>query len=386
MKRIFLLAFVGLFVFSCSSNSDKDGGKDKKAKAAKLPKIEQSVRFKRVWSASVGSSVDKRFSNIQPGLGDEQVFLASVNGAIAAFGLEKGRRLWRSNIESDISAGIGYSDSKVFVGTFAGEVFAIDATNGEVLWSAQLTSEILSVPAAANGVVVAQTIDGRLFGLDAESGEQRWRYDHTVPSLTLRSTASPVIYRDQVYTAFGNGQVVCLDLAEGSLEWDARVSRPIGRNELEKIIDIDGSPVIDAGFVYAASNNGAVVSFARTQGRPIWKQDLSSYLPLALGNNHIFAVSNDAHVVAYNAVNGDIAWVNEELDLRELGAPTAFENYVLTIDSDDFLHVLDQNDGRFVARFKPSGDDFISPIHVKNDRFYVLSGNGSLSVYETQSK
>lgn len=379
MQHYLFAALLCVILFGCSSNSDKE------EQAAKLPDIEQNVRFKRIWSASIGDSFDKRFSNIQPGVSATHVYLANVEGGVSAHESERGKRVWRTKIDLDISAGVGHASGRVFVGTFAGKLVALDADTGEELWRSSVTSEILSVPAANADVVVAQTIDGRLFGFASETGKQLWRYDHTVPSLTLRSTASPVIYRDRLYTAFGNGQLVCLDLSDGSLAWDARVSQPKGRNELEKIVDIDGSPVIDAAFIYAASNNGAVASFALTQGRPLWKQDLSSFLPVALGVGRVFAVSNNSDIVAYNAVNGDIDWVNEQLHLRDLGAPAAFKNYVLAIDSDDYLHILNQSDGELVGRFKPSGDDFIAPIKVEGDQFYVLSGDGNLSVYRAQT-
>jgi outer membrane protein assembly factor BamB len=116
----------------------------------------------------------------------------------------------------------------------------------------------------------------------------------------------------------------------------------------------------------------------------LWRQDISSFLPLAVGNDQVYAVSNDSHIVAYNAINGDIVWTNDLLDLRNLGAPAVYKDYVLVIDEDDYLHILNQSDGSFVGRLKPSGDDFVSPIKVDGGRFYVLSGDGTLSAYGAQ--
>lgn len=376
-KTVLSLAVLAVLA-ACSSNDPKKQA----LKPASLVDFEPSIKIKKLWSTSVGSGRDKRYSKFAPAIAEKAIYVSDVDGRIFAVDKENGKRLWQTKLKKTaLSAGVGYAGNKVFVGTYDGELIALDAANGEKLWQAETSSEILAVPAANNEVVVAQTIDGRLFGFNATSGETRWRYDHVVPSLTVRGEASPLMTRTQLVAAFGNGQVVALNPEDGGLQWSGRVSQPKGGNELERVVDVDGTPLEQGGFIYAASYQGAIAAFSKVTGKVAWKQDLSTLNSLTASSSRIFSVDENSHVIAFNSVNGNIEWRNDQLHRRNLSAPLAYNDYVLAIDDDDYLHVMSASDGSFVYRFKPAGDGFDAQPKVFGDRFLLLSEDGTLSAY-----
>ncbi|WP_096084444.1 outer membrane protein assembly factor BamB [Agaribacterium haliotis] len=377
MKLRSVLALCLLFaVAACSSNKNKD-----ELKRSGLADFDATVKIKRDWGKGFGSGRDKRASNLMAALDEQRLFVADAKGRVYAYDLERKKNLWKSNVDSDIAAGVGLGRQNVYVGTFKGELIALDAETGEQKWLAETSSEILSVPATSSTVVVAQTIDGRLYGFSTRDGKQLWRYDHAVPALTLRGTANPVVQRNQVIAAFANGQIVALNVRDGALLWSGRVSSPKGRHDLEKMIDIDGSPIIDGGMVYAATYQGALASFSKAKGQVLWKQDLSSYRNLAVDGAHVYAVTDESHVVAFNAANGSILWTNEQMQMRGLDSPLLLDNYVLVIDDDDYLHVLNKADGSFAGRRKLSGDGFSAPMLFVDGGFLALSDDGKVSIY-----
>ena len=376
------LAIVSLLIASlvgCSSNDKKE------LKEAPLIKFSATAKACKNWSATIGSGRDKRYSKLVPAVFSDRVYASDVEGNVYALNLDSGKRVWKSRLKEAISASTGVNSHSVFVGTFSGELIALSADNGEEKWRVSVSSEILAVPAANERVVVAQTIDGRAFAFDAYSGEALWRYDHTVPSLTLRGTANPVIYRNQVLLAFGNGQLVSLQLSDGALKWDARLSQPKGRTELEKMIDIDATPFFSGGLIYAANYQGAIAAYSAAQGQAVWKQDLSTYQDLSVANGKVYAVTEESAVIAFNAGSGVQDWMNDQMLRRMLGAPAAYGDYVLTLDYEGYMHVLSADDGSFAARFKPAGDDFTSAIVVSDSAFLVLSDDGRLSSYTLQT-
>lgn len=237
------------------------------------------------------------------------------------------------------------------------------------------------MPVSDSKVVVAQSIDGRVYGFSAEDGSQLWRYDHVVPSLTLRGAANPVISRNKVIVAFANGQLVTLNVADGALLWNARVSQPKGRTELEKMVDIDGTPVVDGSLIYAATYHGAIAVLSQGKGKVLWKQDLSTYNNVIVGTDRVFGVTEESHVVAFNSANGSIEWTNDQLHKRNIGSPILIGAYLAVIDDDGYLHLLSQKDGSFAYRFKPKGNGFRSPMIPYENGFIVLSNNGKLTAY-----
>lgn len=376
LKALLLVLVSCSLLISCSSNDEK-----KALKAVKLPSFVPSVKIERNFRSSVGQGKDKRISRFVPAVHEGIVYASDVKGKVFAYDIESGKRLWKTKLKKSISASIAYSNKTLILGGFDGEVIALSAESGEPLWEAQTSSEILSVPTANDDTVVVQTLDGRLFGFTLESGELSWQYDHVMPSLTLRGTADPLIIRKQLISAFDNGQLVSLNAKDGSLKWSARVSQPKGRTELDKLNDIDGTPLVKGGFVYAATYNGAVAAFSKSEGELKWRQDVSSHRNLVATNSALIVVTEESHITAYDLLDGRILWANNQLHRRGLGSPALLGEYIAVVDDEGYMHVINPADGSFVARKKPAGSGFNFPMLTTGETLFILSDSGTLSAY-----
>jgi len=382
MLRVVLLLVYVIFLSGCSSNKDKD----EQSKVAKLIDFDSTVEVKRLWTANTGEGKNRRYLRLVPAITNKAIYAADANGTVTALDLKTGKRLWRTETEYRVSGGLGAAPGLVIFGTLEGEVVALNAATGEKLWQSVASSEILAPPASNGSIVVAQTIDARVFTFDAKSGEVRWSYDHLSPVLSLRGTSAPIITSTQVICSFDNGQIVSFSAADGSRTWEARVSQPKGKTDLERIVDVDGTPVSSSGLVYAASYQGNVVALGRAQGNPIWKKSMSTYQPLSIANGKVFVSTENSHVLAYNSANGDVVWRNEALLNREVNGPALLGQYVAVIDRSDYVHILSQSDGVFAHRFKPKGDGFRAPMVSHLGRLYILSDDGKLSSYEVDPR
>ena len=377
LLRLTLLFLVCFGFSACSSNKDKA----ESLIPAKLVDFDATTKLEKVWSVSAGSGQDKRYSRFVPIVLGDAVYVADSKGQVFAYNKESGKRLWKVKLDVRTGGALGGHGTVLLLGTYDAEVIALSVLDGAEIWRADASSEILAPPAANDDVAVAQTIDGRVFGYDILTGKNLWSYDHSTPVLTLRGTATPVISGTQVVVAFDNGQLISLAAADGSLAWDARVSQPKGRTELERIVDIDGTPLVEGGLVYAGNYQGNIAAFARAKGRMLWRQELSTHQSLVASSGKIFASAEDSSVAAYDASSGALLWNNKELFLRNVGAPAVIDDYIAVIDKKGYLHLMQQSDGAFAYRFKPKGDGFRSPIVSSNDQIIVLSDDGALTSY-----
>ena len=199
--RWLMVPLLVLNLGACSTISGWfDDDEDDARQPAELQKIQQTVKIRRLWSAGVGDGQGDGFYRIQPAIADDKIFAASSDGIVRAFERSKGKGLWKVDLETPLSGGVGVDDYSVFVGSSDGFVIRLDQGSGEELWRSQLTGEILAAPQGNGSVVVVHTYDGKLQGLNYDTGEKLWTYDSNLPVLTIRGTNTPLL-RDNVIEA-----------------------------------------------------------------------------------------------------------------------------------------------------------------------------------------
>jgi outer membrane protein assembly factor BamB len=371
MKRFATLACVALLA-ACSSNDAVD------LEPADLVDIDTNAKVKKLWSEGVGSGMGKQYTLLQPAIKGDVVYAADHEGTVVALDRNSGREQWEVELETQVSGGVGLGQGRVLIGTLSGEVIALEASTGSVQWRQQVSSEVLAPPAGNGDIVAVQTLDGKVIALNATDGEQRWRYDTVQPALTLRGTSSPLVTENTVYAGFSSGKILAIESRDGILRWDQRLAVAKGRTELDRVIDIEGSPILVDDILYAASYQGRIMALNRGTGRPIWAHEDSTYQNLSAGLGYVFLVGADDTVKAYNATSGQLMWENDQLTRRRLGASQTFGSYVAVADFEGYVHIMSQTDGAFVARRKVDGNGVSAPMASVDDVLYVLGNSGDM--------
>ena len=162
---------------------------------------------------------------------------------------------------------------------------------------------------------------------------------------------------------------------------------PEGRTELDRLVDVDGSPLLMPGLtaLFAVSYQGRLKALRPRDGNVLWEMPASSFLDLAGGYGQVYVVSDDDVVTAVNQATATVVWQQEALKNRKLTSPTAFGNYLLLGDAEGYLHVLAQSDGRFVARRK-IGSGLRSAMVEAGEMVYVLANDGTLEAVEIKRR
>lgn len=349
------------------------------APPAELVDIAQPAKVSSVWSRDLGASAGKRFLKLEPSVSGEMIYATDRKGHVYALRKETGRVLWDSKLKRDISAGAGTGDGLVLVGTSKGELIALAGDSGKLQWTASLTSEILARPAVDMGVVVAQTVDGKVFALSTLDGRQLWQQERSEPALSLRGTSAPLAVGGIVLTGFANGKLSAFQLKDGHMLWEIPVAEPHGRSEIERLVDVDVQPVVVGKRMYAAAYQGKLIAFDLETGRILWSRDVSTYTGMDADAGNIYVTDEKDTVMALDMNSGATVWKQEQLHGRRLTAPVVNGDAVAVGDFEGYVHWLSRNDGRFIARNRPSRAAILSSPVSDADKLYVYSQNGTLS-------
>jgi outer membrane protein assembly factor BamB len=376
MRALLLGLAVLLIAAGCSKDKDVEPPAVLVDFPAKLP-------VKELWSDNVGGG--KKQVRLRLGLGpavdNGMVFAASHKGELVAVALETGKRAWINELKLPLSAGPGAGSGMVVVGTSKGGVLAFDGATGKELWRTRVNSELLSAPAIGERIVVVRAVDGRLVGLDASNGKQLWSVEQQVPRLSLRGTATPIIAKDVAISGFDNGKVMAVSLSTGDTVWDATLGSPHGRTELDRLVDVDSAVRVVGEDVFATGFQGRTAMLALDSGQIWWAHDMSSYRGLAVQGDNLFVSQSDGIVVGLRGRDGSEVWRNDQLKRRGLSAPVITSTAVAVADFQGYLHWLDRDTGKLVARVRVSKDRVSNPPVAVDDTVVVLTDGGALAAY-----
>ena len=380
MTRILRIA--GLFaatalIAGCGLFSDKDEALE----PMELVDIDETVKIRKVWSAKLGG--DSKFLRLalRPTGDGNRVYAASRDGKVSAFDPESGKLAWRTDLEIDLSAGPGVGEGYVAVLAQDGFAILLDAANGTELWRADIDAEALARPLIRNEVVVVKTIDNRMQALSLFDGRQRWSIQQSTPALTMRGSSSPVAISNTVIAGFDSGRLVAAELDTGTIVWEAMLSPPQGRSDLDRLSDIDGELAVVGQDLYATGYQGRLAAIAGESGQALWSRDVSSYEGVAADWNSLYTVRDDGEIVAMTRRNGTEAWRNASLLRREPTLPVPFGTTVVVGDFEGYIHFFNTVDGEPAAREKLGGAAISSDPFVMANRLYVQTDGGQIGAY-----
>ncbi len=398
IARLFLL--IGLFSLTGCTYLDSLMGEEEEIidPPALLVDFPASIDVKRLWNRNTGKGTDDQYLMLAPVIVGQKIFVTSTDMKMAALDAVNGKNLWGHELSINkgsgfwsggdkvhLTGGPGFGANMVFAGSNKGDVAALNAETGEEIWISRVSSEILSAPqVSAEGTVIVRTLDGKVYALSGTNGRRMWSFDQTVPALTLRGTSSPAIDGGMVVAGFDGGRVVALEISSGRVMWETSIATPSGRSELDKMVDIDASPIIRDGIVYVSTFQGQLAALTANTGRMLWNREMSSFAGFTLDGSNIYITDSKSVIWALDRLNGTPIWKQEGLLNRQVTGPAMIGNYIVAGDFEGYLHWLDKTTGAFAARQKISGDRLIAPPISADNVVYTFSTNGNLAALAIQ--
>ncbi|GAA0512255.1 outer membrane protein assembly factor BamB [Tatumella terrea] len=382
----------GLVSVTLLSGCSLFSGEEDVVKMAPLPKVVNQFTPKMVWDKSVGDGVGDFYSNLHPVWQDNTVYAADRYGIVEALDANTGKQKWKvdlstrtgffsSNIPALLSGGITVQGNLLYIGTEHGKVFALNSSNGAVAWQTQVAGEALSRPVVSDGLVLIHTSNGMFQALDQSTGASKWVVNLDVPALSLRGESAPATAYGGAIIGGDNGRVSAVIMNQGQIIWQQRISQPSGATEIDRLSDVDTTPVIVNGVVYALAYNGSLSALDLRSGQIIWKRDIGGVKNLVVDNGRIYLVDQNDRVDAVNIDGGVEIWRQSGLLHRNLTSPVLYNGYLVVGDGEGYLHWMDTTDGRFVAQQKVDSSGFQTQPVVAGDKLLIQAKNGEVYAF-----
>lgn len=376
--RIVALISATSLLASCGIFGDKDEDLEPK----ELVNIQQTLKVKRLWTASVGGKSEFLRVALRPAGDGNRIYAAGYDGAVSAFDPVSGKQIWRTKLRTELTVGPGVGEGRVIVVSRDGFAMALDAASGELQWRVDVQGESLARPIVSGETVLLQTIDNRMRALSIYDGRALWSLEQSTPSLTMRGSADPVLVGSTVVGGFDNGRLVAANIETGDIAWESLLSPPKGRSDLDRLSDIDGPMAVVGPDVYAAGYQGRVAAVASESGQVLWSRDISSYVGVSADWNSVYTVRDGGEIIALSRRDGNELWRNSDLLRREPTLPVAFHTTVAVGDFEGYLHFFSNLSGEPVARIKLGGVAITNAPVVVANRLYVQSDSGKLAAFE----
>jgi len=365
------------FVISCASLEKLKfwGDEEEIELPASLTEFEQSISIVELWSIKLGKY--EVLGRITPSFSSNSIFYITSEGKIFVIDTETGKELWTKDTGDIVSGGIESKFKTLIYGTLDGEVVVLDQVRGKEIWRAHSSGEILSSPLTDGSIVAAQSSDGSVTGFDLRTGIRKWVHNSTVPSLSLRGTATPILEQGFIFTGFANGKIAMIYPESGAIRLEFPVTLNEGTSELERIIDVDGKSIVSSNTLVSASYQGNIIAIDLEQGRPIWKEKLSTIKDLVESRSKVIAINDKDIIKGFGLSTGVILWQQNGLKLRGLTSPVNIRGNIAVGDFEGYIHILNASDGSFLGRSQISKNPILEIVS-EGDKLAVTDEKGRL--------
>ncbi len=123
--------------------------------------------------------------------------------------------------------------------------------------------------------------------------------------------------------------------------------------------------------VYALAYNGNMTALDLRSGQIMWKRELGSVSDFIVDGNRIYLIDQNDRILALTTDGGVTLWTQSDLLHRNLTAPALYNGYIVTGDSEGYVHWINVEDGRFVAQQKVDSSGFLTEPVVADGKLLI---------------
>ena len=383
MKVVTVLVIVLALVSGCSKKATKEtlwGTYQEPIAAQKLPVDSGANEIELLWKRSTGQGAESGFAILRPAYYQDSVYVAARNGVVYRIDAVSGNVLWKNDTGHPVIAATGVNEGIAVIAHDNGDVTALSVVDGELVWRSSIKRQISAIPVTGKGRVVVRTADGLVIGLDSESGNIEWQVKRAVPSLSVHGDSMPAISGDVVLVGLSSGKLIANNVISGRDYWETDISYVRGRNEMERLGDADTPPIIRRNTVFAGNYQGSVVAIQLLDAQLIWRNNISTRLPIAITNGLLVITGELGQVIALDAESGDILWRQTAFQGHGVSQPVIIGNRVIIGDLNGKVHTLDAENGSLIETRKAVSGAIIGIVQAGN-QFTVYSSKGNLSTF-----
>jgi outer membrane protein assembly factor BamB len=365
----------------------------------------------RAWAATIGRGSEPRQRlGSGPVVGGGRVYTVDTLAVVRAFDAATGAEVWRKEVgdpkdrrggieplfgESTgafgllFGGGVSFDEGRVYATSGLGDVEAIDAATGALIWRVRPGGPLRGAPTIANGNVYVISQDNQLFALDPADGKLRWNGAGTFEVSGVFGAASPAAGAGTVVAGFSSGELTAYRYENGRVVWQDALARTSISTAVATISDIDASPVIDNGRVYAVGQGGRMVALELNTGQRVWEINIAGISTPWLAGEWLFVVTDQGQLMAIARATGRVKWMTQLRRYRDeddkkgmvtwVGPVLAGGRLILANSRGDLVNV-DPLNGTVQSTVETKMRVTL-PMAVANNTLYVLHDEGRLTAW-----
>jgi outer membrane protein assembly factor BamB len=305
-----------------------------------------------------------------------QVVIGSRAASIVSVGTERGQIEWATPASGgiDSQARFDVAHNQIYVGADDGTMYALEPTAGKVRWTYRAKGAIERAPEVGADAVYFATAADRVIALDAVTGKWRWQYERETPEgFTIHGYSGPRLLGDDIITGFSDGYLVSLNGASGEVVWAKSLAAVS-----DQFVDVDSTPTIAGGVIYASSYSGGLYALSAKDGAVQWRVGIEGVSAVRLAGQRLYFAAPRQGLHAAD-LDGHIVWRQGLTQAGDLTSPVVVGPYLVFSGSRAGLFIVDRETGTLLEIFNPGGGVCAAPtLDASGTRLYVLSNGGSL--------
>ncbi len=362
------------------------------------------------WHAKIDGTNKYMRLAASPIAAEGKVFVVDTFARLHAYDGATGRNLWVKQIGSDkdtkggvsfwsgemrgergslFGGGVSYDDGKLYATSGIGDVAAFNASDGSQIWKVRPGGPLRGAPSIGNGNVYVTSQDNQLYALNAADGTTAWNEAASLELSGVFGSGAPAIAQGTVVAGFSSGELNAYRYENGRSLWADALSRTSISTTVSTLSDIDASPVIDRGRVFAIGQGGRMVSMELVTGQRLWEINVAGIDTPWIAGEWVFVIDDQARLLCLARATGKLRWISQLPHYRKekkrdgvitWTGPILAGGRLIVASSHGQLANIDPANGKLQSVTKADGDVSLPPI-VSNNTLFILTDDGRLTAW-----
>jgi len=379
--------------------------------AKSMGHVALGASLNRAWTESIGRGSETRQRlGSGPVVAGGRVYTIDTLAVVRAFDAATGRQVWSKEVgdpkdrrggvsvltgESTGSygllfgGGVTFDEGRIYATSGLGDVEAIDAATGAQIWRTRPGAPLRGAPTIANNNIYGIGQDNQLFALDPTDGKLRWNGAGTFEVSGVCGAASPAAGAGTIVAGFSSGELTAYRYENGRVVWQDALARTSISTAVATLSDIDASPVIHEGRVYAVGQGGRMVAVELNTGQRVWEINIAGISTPWVAGEWVFVVTDQGQLLAIARATGRVKWMTQLRRYRDqddkkgmvswVGPVLAGGRLILANSRGELVNV-NPYDGAVLSTVN-TGMPVSLPMAVAGSTLYVLHDEGRLTAW-----
>jgi len=335
------------------------------------------VRFSPVWGVPTYLNEDfalrpRDFGQCEIDAERSIVYCGVKSGQVLALTSDGGDVLWTFRTKGSVQGKPLVTPDGLFVGSSDGCVYRLDPGNGRPLWKAPYCTDapIHGDLAYQDGFLFFTVAINKLYVLKARDATFLYEHHRDRPQfMSSEGVSSPALAGPNVLVGYSDGFLVAIDRFHGTEVWTTDLS---GKSRTSP--DVDTTPVVDGGTIYASSFGAGPSAVRAKDGVVLWKGRHFGTSRPVLARDMLLVGTADGEVVAIDKTGKDVFVT--KLQTAAAWSPVLVGD-VLVVGGDRGLTSIDAASGTALERLLvPQG--VTGGLSVSGRRIFFVGGGGTV--------